>query len=413
MADAGPTKKGKWRSVGTAIVWRSYGSYFWLWLVGRVLTDRGQAGWLEWTHRTSLGITVLAWLLASALYLLLKEDKKQGCFALIFFPFYLVLFPIVLPTVALLRAYAGVTWLAKSSQQIGVSASCYGLTALLWLCISYGPYARTITCLFLFLAAALALYNVFSLSAWVLAPFAWLNRLQEWVVTAQEKQMMAGSKSDLDRFANDPSKNAEQFTAFIKRFKSTHESIRKIGESSPEGVDLLLVLGFSAKLLTAIVEASVLLGMGAFLINTVPGGVQAFLGLPSERFASSWFDYIYYAFQVLLAGPTEVVANSVGGRIWVVLAKLISVAFLVVVVATFTILTRDRARSSAEKLRSHIEQALRRIEQLLLGAVVVAASSGVLASNVLNELPPVETLTALSEEDRERLRMVLSARPSP
>jgi hypothetical protein len=209
--------------------------------------------------------------------------------------------------------------------------------------------------------------------------------------------------ADRSKFIASPTEFVAKLHGLLSSLQTSRNSLRQPVGVSFDDVDVFLVVGFARKFLVTVLHAAFLLGLGAYSIARLSvDGPHTFAGLIPVRFSESWFAFASYSFLTLVAGETGILASSEAAQIWVVVAKLTSLSLLVILVATFSILSRDRARQTLSRLEESKLRGVAHLERRMLELILTAQAAGAVDSKAREVLFGMAQLETLPDDDKQQ-----------
>ena len=288
------------------------------------------------------------------------------------FPFYLVLLPAVLPLMLVIKTWSTASALVKRSQSPAFSMSNYAVTVLAVVLTFFGfEHSLLIRAAMLIAALSLALVLISAIT-WPFNPFSWFYAVVDWPA----RFTAAPEKLQGTQFLANPKQSAEKLSDILSGLQASHKNLRGPLGLTSDFMDVLLVLGFTRKFVTSLVHASFLFALGAYGIAFLQPTKSAFTGLVPDTLQESLFSFFFYSFLTLVSGETGILASTQSAQLWLIASKLTSICFLVILVSTFSILSRERARETMDKLQSSKREASGRIEDRVFDVIVAAQAAG-------------------------------------
>ncbi len=109
----------------------------------------------------------------------------------------------------------------------------------------------------------------------------------------------------------------------------------------------------------------------------------------------------------LVTGEANAIPISTGARVATLFNVYTGVGFLVILVTTFSMVTRDRARIAVANMVARASSAHEQVENGIVSAALIATRSGALTDDLLAEFEKVERFRALSSSDEAVFRGAL------
>lgn len=328
--------------------WRVTATVWWLWGLARLIGPSYGPQWI-----VGLPLTYVAAVSGVTLVLtvIFKRLKFLGCFGRVFgFPLYVLFWPI--------------TILGLVSRQIwrALRAGVQNVQRPIWSLIPYLSTGAAILILVVWPAPgiasvviALALLSLLligvSLIVWIFRPLAWASNTLAWFISLglrEGSQPRIPSRRELVHASEEV---RSQLESGITTLRTWHNVLTKLQIPGPAYQDTMLILGFARKFFVSILHTGFLFGLIHFTLNrfSQPEHPQ-YQGLPVGDFSSHWFVYFYYGMMNLLTGETGALPLSTGASIFTLFNSLTGMLFLVLLVTTFSMLTRERARQGVERI---------------------------------------------------------------
>jgi hypothetical protein len=334
------------------------------------------------------------------LYLLVKRPLLNGCAALLLgYPIYVLFWPVT----GLLRLFTPVTkavdsWI-RASQGIRYAVTVYGLVGAAALLLLLGANTAWAGLAAVALVVVLPMI-LLSLASWLFNPLAWISGPALWVLGLPLKTLARDPLPDPSLAEAAPGKHREQLEKALKAAASGHTQIQRLASADGFPQDGLIAAAFTRKFLATFLTAAVAFGMLHYTLQSVDNG-GAYMGLPTGRLLVVWPHYLFAGAMGLLSAQIGAAPTTVGAKMMLLLNTLTGVTMLVVLVAVFSMVTKDRARDLIVAFKAKRETVQRELETALYRGLLTGYTTRSLKPETLRELGSIGQLSELREEERE------------
>jgi len=409
MAEAVTTKPGSnrdYRGPIQSFLWRTSAAVVWLWLVGYLASPDSYIGRF---HSIALWQLSSGIVLAMVLYVGVKREHGMGCAAAVFLlPFYILLWPLILFAYVIIGVISLLTGTAKRTQHLVWSLVPYGITVAAF-AVSTTEFVAHWQALTILLCFASGSFVILSLITWVFQPLSWVSGALSLYFGLTVKNATRTQIPDLADLIQGDNKAHENLKAAAKSLLSAHTNLGKAPRNFEQIFQDALIAGaFARKFVVSLIHVGFLFALSHHALNvgTTPPGV-AYQGLSAAPFAGTWFDYSYFGLMTLVTGEANAIPISTAARVATLLNAYTGVGFLVILVTTFSMVTRDRARLAVRNMVARASSVDEQIERDIVAAVLIAAISGALTDDLLAEFGRVDKFRALDSSDEAVFRGAL------
>lgn len=379
-------------------IWRITAALCWVWAIARIPALRDPLHFVYIFNVRDIGALVIG---ALVLYLFLKRSLASGCAAaLLGFPLYVLLYPLFAPYLVLRVVFSATAGGIRRSQEILASLFPYALTVAAFSLLIWLP--GELTSLVALALCSLSLVYIFlSLVTWLFRPLSWaamaFDRFLKWRRSRMEKHLLP-SDEEL-RSGSPEAKN--RLKEAVRELLTTHKLLCEFPGLQQRQQDVLLTLGFSRKFFVSVVHASFLFGLIHFSLASAldPPGAR-YAGLPVGELQNTWFAYVFFATMNLIGGEPGGHPVTVSAQLAVLGNSLYGIGLFVLLVTTFSMLTREHAGERVKHLVDRVYEMVRTSEHQLLRVAVLASATGSLSDEIVSELEAVKVLKYASEEQR-------------
>lgn len=391
----------KVRSFFRVGIWRLAATAIWVWGLGFFTSPASLPARL---HQTSLGVAVAVLVGVMALYTLLKSDRTEGCISAAFlFPIYVAIWPMWLLMLGIGMSSTVLTGSLRQSRQFRGSLVPYGMSAAICLILVYAhrghPYLYSVAIL---LAAIDWGFILLSLIAWVFQPLPWLQGLVLFGIRSHRKTLDEAALPSVDELKQGDKEIRQKFASTVKRLVSAHDGLDKIPTFTRAFEDAFIIGAFARKFLFSLLHVAFVFALAHFALNATERiAFTAYQGLPAGSVGFALFDYFYFSFMTLIsanAGADPVIA---GAKIAVALNALTGVIFLVILITTYSMVTRDRARQTVDEVMKKANETGAGIERRLYDGLEIAKTAGGLSETLAEEFAKVTKFKALNASEQE------------
>lgn len=175
-----------------------------------------------------------------------------------------------------------------------------------------------------------------------------------------------------------------------------------LGEVQPIYQDMAVTLGFLRKFFFSLGHLIVLFALMHYLAAVVQG-----LAI-STGFRTAWMTLTYDAALALVGAVPEPEAATHLSRALVAFNVYAGVTLLVLLVTTFSMMTRERARAGLGELVKRIESAVMTLEWHFVAAAVQATRNGAMTKELSDKLKKVDRFALLPESSVNAFQAVVA-----
>jgi hypothetical protein len=382
-------------------IWRIEATAIWVWLLGSFTPTGTLPAQL---HQVRFPISLAALVGGQVLYLVFKQDRGNGCLAVILFPLYVVLWPIW----ALILMVGGSSSILsggfKQTQQFFGSLLPYVFTAVTLIGLASLRTSNWYDAFILIASVDLCLV-ILSLVAWVFQPLPWIRSLLAWAI---KRNLANAALQSEELLIQSDAKARQSFTSGIKSIVSSRLNDDKL-PATPLFEDQVIIAAFARKFGFSILHASFIFGLIHFALNNMPTRMAvAYSGLPLGTLGSHWLDYAYYGLMTLISGNASVDPLTNSARLAVAANAIMGVLFLVILVTTYSMVTRDKAKKTMDELLTQSKSSAGEMERMLLRAMVRANAPGVLDDELAAEFGKIKEFKGLDLREGNAYRGILA-----
>jgi hypothetical protein len=211
-----------------------------------------------------------------------------------------------------------------------------------------------------------------------------------------------------EQLAQPEPKTRQEFNAGVKSIVSARLNGDRL-PSTPLFADQVVVAAFARKFGVSLLHVAFIFGLIHFALNSMPPNVgNGYSGLPIGTLGANWFDYAYYAFMTLVSGNVRVDALTPSTRLAVAANALTGVLFLAILVTTYSMVTRERAKKTMADLLTQSKNCAGEMERMLLSALIRANSTGILNDELAAEFTKVAEFKGLDPAEGNAYRGILA-----
>jgi hypothetical protein len=387
--------KWTWRGVATAI---------WVWAIGSLSSPDS---WLGRFHAVPFRTMCLAAIPPLLLYVLLKKSKGGAVAAIIFgFWIYLLTWPLIAGLLLLTPLTSAVNGTVKRAQQIRWSFLPYLLTAGCFLALA-SRFSSELLGGILVAAGVNCLLILVSLVTWVFSPLSWVKALLDFTIRTNVSNAIKPGSLDSLQGQGVRQRGPKELRDHLKGLVSSLRNLERLPENSPLAQDALIAFAFARKLLVSLLHLAFVFAIGHAAVVRLEG-IQSYVNLPEgPPFGDTFVHYFYFALMTIISGNVAVVPKSGLAEAVTLANAVVGITLLVILVTTFSMVTRERARKSVQEVGAALDGAFQVLERELLSASVAAASSKTLDPEVRGELHKVARFRSMDQADMAAYRGIL------
>ena len=374
--------------------WRLSGAILWLWLLSQIW--RPFPG-IELLAELSFWAIIFVLFLCTMVYLWSKAQRGQGCAALLlFYPFYVMFFPMTVIIWVLAKALSLLSVSAKKSQEFFWSFVPYLITAVLLVAL-FTVNSDAVVVGGLILAALNLVLVLLSLIVWIGEPLPWISRLAHWSFKYYSTDAAKVEIPTQDDFKSDLRQARSELVKAAKALKTAHSQMNNAVGLKRMYAQPMLIGAFARKFLVSLAHVAVLFGVVHFANAQLDQ--NAYEGLGRVSWNAGWFHFVYYGFMATVSGDLgTTVASSTGARAATLVNALVGVVILILLIAAFSNLTRERASEITSTFDRQINEVARAAEGKLLQIVETARLNRATDNECVKVLSEVKQFTVLTEK---------------
>ncbi len=371
------------------VTWRTSASFLWLWLLSKLFTH---LQFLDWVRHITLGQAAVGLVIVLFVYWLVKPEKATGCLALLLaFPFYVLFWPITVPF--LLWSPIGTAFDAavKKSQNVSWTLTGYSLAFFAFLILS-STYNLTLWWATAALLGASFSLIFLSLITWVFNPLAWVSGVIGWIIRLSTKYATGDPIPTLVDLATQPAAARDKLKKALKQTITIHSAFEKFPAGSTRVFqDAFVAIAFARKFIVSLIGLAFVIGMGHYTLQLMKGG-------------TAYSECTYGATMNLLTADSGIVPLTRAARVLLLLNVMTGVGLLVFLVTVFSMITRDRARSSVSAIAQRIENANLGLETKIFLAVATSHAGRAWDGELEAELAKLKGFRVLPAHNQSVLR---------
>lgn len=384
-------------------LWRVSSLFFWVWLTSPFIYAGEHLAYIRWLDTNYV---LILFLIFSLTYVLTKKRKTMGCVWLILgYPIYVILFPVSFLIYTSNKLYRIFFKKALNTDSILPALIPYFITflSILYLYFSSG------NTLAYFLIVALSLnicFIIFSLLHWIFSPLGWVSQPTRWLINTANEYVSGMLTEDHSVMGYDLDQSYQEQ---IKNLTRDHKWICKIPNISSSARDWILTAGFIRKYFVSVVHTSTILAIILYIYNTRVYTSQV---LFSEDLTSPiqdvFFDYFYFTTMNIITGDTTFHAVSSVSQTFVLVNSLIGVLFLVILITTFSMLTRENAKEIVGNINQSITDLVKTSELKILKSCSFVCRHDLATKEIVDAYGEVEKFKVLRDKEFQQLKYMIT-----
>lgn len=385
------------RAIAGKAIWRISATAIWVWIIGHFTSPGSFPGRIASLRGTAFVALIGMFLLID---LAIRRDRKSGCLSACLYPFYVLTWPLWLATLVTTNFFTLLSGTLRRSQKFLGSLLPYAVTSVTCVAATLAPYPYWRALVLIFGSLSLLLVLI-SLAAWVFEPLSWVSAALSWNVRFNIRNAGRTPLPTLDELLGNAPKARENLKIAATAIASAHTNLQK----TPAGYeqifrDALIAAAFARKFLMSLVHVGLLFSLAHFAVNYQPGAAESvsYSGITNAPFGSTWFEYLYFALMTLITGDVGVEPVATSARVLVLLNAYSGVAFLVLLVTIFSMITRERVRNAVGRALADTNAAITTLERRALEVAFLAVYGRALEPGVESELRKISVSTLPSEK---------------